>query len=204
MAKKSSCLLILLLLVLMTGCWDQIEIEERGFEIGVAIDLSKDVPELVESGSELAKDNGRFALTDQFVAPGGLGGQSQQQSVGGGQKPFFNITAQGNSMFEATRDMAVKTSRTPYAEQLKVVITSAKAANTPYNVLDLFLRDNEMRRNIKVLISKGRAVDVLNISPKNEKVPSIALDSITNNVDKNTAMVPDIRIGDIHENLLKT
>ncbi|UOQ92921.1 Ger(x)C family spore germination protein [Halobacillus shinanisalinarum] len=199
MGKKSIYLFLSCLsLVLLTGCWDQVQIERRGFVIGTAIDLS-------ESGdlSTQTKRDSSFALTYQFVAPGEIGVKSQGQ--GGQQKPFFNVTAHGSNIFDITRGMATKTSRTPYLGHLQLIVISSEVAKKPHafaNILDVFLRDHEMRRTVKVLVASDKAKNVLDFKSTTEKLPAVHIDSVTENAHKNVAIAPPLQIGDVHEYLL--
>lgn len=67
--------MVVLLCTLVTGCWDQVQIEERGFVVGVAIDA----PRSNEAEKRAAKESPgkprvkqRFLVTHQLVIPGGL------------------------------------------------------------------------------------------------------------------------------------
>lgn len=184
------------LFFLLTGCWDRVEVEERGFVIGTAVDVMKDQEE--QKG-----DNTPFEITYQFVIPRGLAAPTQGQ--GGGSKAFMNLSMKGESAFEITRQMASKTSRTPYFEHQKVIVVSEDAARVPNafgNILDLFIRDYEMRRQTKIFIAKGKAKDFLSYESPNEKMPVMNLESISENARKRAGMLKPVIIGDIHSELL--
>ncbi|WP_163529908.1 Ger(x)C family spore germination protein [Halobacillus ihumii] len=195
MGKRTlNIMLASLFLVFLTGCWDQVQIEQRGFVLGAAIDL-KNAP----SNGDLS-----FALTYQIVAPGGMGG-GKAQGQSGQQKPFFNVTARGGNMFDITRNMASETSRTPYLGHNQLIIISSEAAKIPHafaNILDLFLRDHEMRRTVKVLIAADQAKGVFEFKSPTEKLPVSHIVSITENARKNIAIAPPLEIGEVHEYLL--
>ena len=61
--------IILSILMFLTGCWDRIEIEERGFVIAVAIDSEKE---------------NKILLTQQLINPKSMNGSSNSQ--GGGRR----------------------------------------------------------------------------------------------------------------------
>ncbi len=64
---KRLCLLPAVLVVIpLAGCWDRVEIEDRGFVVGAALDLP-------DEGTE----ENKIKLTNQFVVPSGLGAPSQ-------------------------------------------------------------------------------------------------------------------------------
>ncbi|MDF2681755.1 MAG: spore gernimation protein [Brevibacillus sp.] len=202
-------LLLIALMLLLAGCWDQVQIEERGFVIGVAVDVprSKNAQQKAEQEApNKPEGQQRFLVTNQFVIPGGLiaGGQS-----GGGQntanEAYLNLLSEGDSLFEVSREFATRSSRTPFYQHLKIIIISEDVARSKYglgNTVDVLLRDPDARRSSKVFVSKGDAKNALEVKPKSEKLPALYINSIGDNSDKNSRMLPDIRIGDVHEQLL--
>ncbi|WP_158589702.1 MULTISPECIES: Ger(x)C family spore germination protein [Clostridia] len=179
----------------LSACWDRIEIEDRGFVVGSAIDL-------VEK-----KDNNKYEilLTNQFVIPAGLG--TPQQGGGAQQKAYKNITLSGESVFEIIREMATLSSEAPFFAHLKVVIISDKVAKEPEllpKVLDVFIRDHEMRRGIKVLITEEgvQAKDTLDILPDDQKVPALYIESLMESNYKSARALKPVPVGQLQELML--
>ncbi|WP_047984599.1 Ger(x)C family spore germination protein [Ornithinibacillus californiensis] len=184
-----------LVLILLSGCWDGISIEERGFIIGMAIDVAKDGN---KNGS-----NDELTLTSQIAVPAGLGTPSG--GGGGGQKGYMNISASGISIYDIAQDVANQTNKMPFFEHLKVIIVSEEVASIPElfaNVMDVFIRNRDTHRGIYVVISKGKAMDILDIQPENEQLPARYIDKILENSLRKTGEMKPVRIGDIHEYLL--
>jgi spore germination protein len=202
--KALKCLIAMSCIVSLTGCWDRVEIEEKGFVVGAAIDLIKD-EEILERVKKEApgKPQGkhRFILTQQFVNPRGFG---TAQGSGADVPAFLNISSEGDTMMEMVRSVAARTSRTPFYEHIKVIIISEDVARVGAfpSVLDFFLRHPEMRRGTKIMIAEGKAKNMLDIEPVNESLPAMYIESISQNNFKNARMIPPTRIGDINENLL--
>lgn len=197
MQKIKILLCSFIVISLLTGCWDRVEIEERGFVVGVAIDQAED------KGN---KNQKKLMLTQQIVVPGVLEGSGS--NLGGGGEigdAYLNITAEGNSMFGIIRETAARTSRSPFYEHNALIIVSMDVASSKLftSILDHFLRFPEMRRGTKVLISEHKAKKVLEVTPKNEKLPAMYINSISINNFKNARMLPVSRIGDIHSKLLR-
>ena len=105
------------IIMLLTGCWDQVDIEDRGFVAGVAIDKS----------SEDMNDHDRITLMNQFVVPEKMGGVEQGA---GAEKPFTNLSASGNTLFEIRQEISLLTGRQPYYEHLKIIVKSAILSNS--------------------------------------------------------------------------
>jgi spore germination protein len=186
------------ILLLLTGCWDRVEIEDRGFNIGVAIDLAE------EREIESDKPQGEYLFkgTYQIVVPGGL---QQESGVGSKTKAYQNLTSTSDTMFEQVRNLAEETSRSPFLKHLQLIIVSDEVAQKPKafaNILDLFLRDHEMRRGVTVFISNGEAGPILDVDPMPENLPVMFINSISENARKQPKMLPETRVGDIHEHLV--
>ncbi len=200
----------LLLSLFTSGCWDRVEIEERGFVIGIAIDVpqKEDVEEKQEEEAP-GKPKGkiRFVVTYQMVIPEILGGGGVSQKSGGTEEAFFNVSSEGDTMDTITRDLVTRTSRTPFFQHLQMIIVSEDVAKSEFgfaNSTDFFLRNQEMRRNIKILISKGNARKVLEAVPPNEKLPVMYIKSVSENKRKSARMLPETRIGDMQGHLLRS
>lgn len=202
-------LCLFLMLILLSGCWDQIQIEERGFVVGVAID----VPRTNEAEKNAEKEapgkpegQQRYLLTQQRVVPASMTiGSQRGRSQGSKGKAFYNIASEGDSLFEASREIATRSSRAPFYQHLKVLVVSeaiAKSTNGFANSIDFFLRDPDLRRTSKILISKGEAKKILDMNPPTEKLPALYLHSLSKNIQKNARMLPEVTLGDIHRQLI--
>ncbi|USK70825.1 Ger(x)C family spore germination protein [Peribacillus asahii] len=209
MDKVYRSISIFCLLFLVTGCWDQNEIEERGFVIGTAIDMVKGQTD--DSVGEMSEEERKekYKLTYQFVVPGNFigGGSGGGQSGGGASegKPFLNLTAEGTSIHQITRKMAAETSRKPYLEHINLIVLSEELARKGHlkDAMDFFVRDHEMRRVAKVMVAEGEARKVLEINPQHEKMPVLFIDSLSENIVKHGTSLSPINIGDVHSYLLK-
>lgn len=205
--RPVSVLFALALLVLTAGCWDRVEIEERGFVVGVAIDVPKSPqkPEQKQAGLEKnPRGNARYAVTYQFVVSGKLQSASGSNSPAPGQA-YLNLTSEGETLIDIDKQLAGRTSRFPYYEHLKVIAISEELARNEHEfarVLDFFLRDPEMRRSAKVFVAAGEARDILNVEPSNEKLPVMYINSVSENSVKNARILPETKLGEIHEYLL--
>lgn len=205
-------LVLVLLSMILGGCWDQVQIEERGFVVGVAIDT----PRTKESAKRAAQEapnkpniKERFLVTHQFVVPGGLvsGGQGSGGAQNSANEAFLNLVSEGDSLFEISRELATRTSRSPFYQHLKILIVSEDVARSKDGfgkAIDFFLRDPDSRRSSKLFISNGPATKVLEVKPQTEKLPAIYVNSVSENVNKNARMLPERRLGDVHEELLST
>lgn len=183
---------LLPLLLFMTGCWDRLEIEERGFVIGVAIDL-------------VDKDNNdpTVELTSQFVIPGGIGAPTQGGKED--QSPYMNFSETGKSLFSINREMRKATNLVPFYQHLKVIILSEDVVKQPHlmtNMMDVFIRDHDMRRNVKLLITEGKAKKLLETGQQESPLPAMYINNLLDTSFVNNATVKPVIIGDLHGELL--
>ena len=194
---------ILIVLSSATGCWDRIEIEQRGFVVGAGIELPKE-PKQEEDREATDKPKGkqRYALTYQFIVPGAMGA-----GTGGGNKElaYTNLTSTGYSMSEITKKFSTRTSRSPSLEHIKVILVSEELAHQREdfgNAVDFFIRFNQIRRNTKIFIVKGSPAKALKIKPEMEKITVSYIDSIAENHLKTGRMLKPFRMGELEERLL--
>lgn len=180
--------------LLLTACWDETNIEERGFVTGLSIDLV----------DEKESDYPQVTVTNQFVVPSGVG--SPSDSAGGGnQQAFQNISGSGDSIFAIDKEMRALTNIIPFFEHLKVIVVSEDVLSTPNlfpSIMDVFFRNHEIRRVTKVMIAEGKAKEILDIMPEHEKVPSLYMDTLLDINLQNIGILRPVELGDIHELLL--
>lgn len=167
MKKYKFCLLLGFLCIFLTGCWDVISIEDRGYVIGIAIDVAEE-----------QDNNITLNVTNQIVIPSGISTISQG---GGSGEAFVNISATGHSIDAINKKLSTVSRKAPFYEHLMILIISEEIARTPHlfnKIFDIFVRDVDMRRSVKVLISMDQGNKILDYKSVEEKVPSIHLNSL--------------------------
>lgn len=196
MKKRIGIFACCVMSLLLAGCWDEMDIEERGFVIGAAVDLTEEQP----------TDHYSLNLTNQFVNLRSFASTGGSSSGGGSsQKPYANMTATGESILEITREMAALAGRAPYHEHLMILVVAEEVAREPglfASIMDLYVRDQEMRREIRVLISEGEAKKIMEIKPSGATLPARYINSLLENNNKTIRLLEPVRMGDIHEYLL--
>ncbi len=228
MIKNKRFIFLLLSPLLLAACWDKIEVEERGFVSGIAIDLANshskmDINEQAqpqeqgEGETRLQQDekilkqnndedygnkNNKFKLTQQLIVPSGLG---QAQNSGGNKVPAFrNLSQTGDTIIEMNRDMIKQAGRITNVTHLDVVLFSEEVATQEglfADLMDIFLREKEMLRSVKVAITKDHAGDYLYILPENEKIPGMYISKLLEN-KSNLEIAQLLTVGDVQALLL--
>ncbi|WEA41242.1 Ger(x)C family spore germination protein [Lysinibacillus fusiformis] len=184
-----SCILFLLL-PFVTGCWSSHEIEELSLAVGVSLDkgeVSSVEKEIEEQGGGYSKNN-NLTITFQSVNTKIAGAGSK----GGGmdQKSYLNITESGDSSFQIGREIPLRNDRPMYGYHLKVIIISEDLISkySLEELLDSYLRDDDIRPSCLVLISKNKASEALETKGTGE-IPAFRLIKMVDNVYKSTRIL---------------
>jgi spore germination protein len=187
-----------LLLLFLAGCWNSNEIENLGLSIGLALDEGKESPiekEFREYGEEYLKGD-FITLTYQFANLQST--ESASNGVGIQLKPYENISETGDSVHQMTREFSLRKNTPMFSPHLKVIVIGEDLArkHSLEQLLDQFLRDNEIRPSCLVLISKGQASKTLE-SKDTVEIPSFRLLGISANEYKTTRILPPISLAKI-------
>lgn len=178
MIKK--ILLLALMLILTTGCWDNRDITKQSIVIGVGIDKGKDKT---------------YEVTLQIVKPSILSPSNGSQPV---SDPYWVFSAEGDTIFHAIRNQLSTISRKAFFSHNQIVIISEEVAKEELaSLLDLMERDTETRLTYKVLVSKDiKPKKLLNLKSDLEALPAIHISQIMDN-SKTTNMLISSTIFDI-------
>ncbi|MGM0904883.1 MAG: Ger(x)C family spore germination protein [Bacillota bacterium] len=153
-------MLLILSTIIISGCWDSIELNEQATVLGTGIDLTEDK---------------EYLYSAQIVIPSALGG-SQQGGGGGGGKQFFVVTVTAPTFEEAIRKMQTKVSRRlNWGHRQSVYIGERLAKHGIRDIFDVFTRDPNSRIIGEVSVIKGyQALEALKMSVPLEYTPTIA------------------------------
>ncbi|MBG0968035.1 Ger(x)C family spore germination protein [Bacillus sp. SRB3LM] len=176
----------------ITGCSELEEIEERGFVVGAAYDMVKD--------KEL---NPIMQGTYQMVLPSKTTQQNGRGNDDG--ENYINVSAKADSVFEQIRMIDKKISRSLFFPHIQVIIFSKKLLSHPYilqNILDVYIRNHEMRRNIRLFVSDEHAKAILQQSATPENLPAQYIDMLAEHSPQNAHMVETTRLGDVQEKIV--
>ncbi|MDR5659443.1 Ger(x)C family spore germination protein [Serpentinicella sp. ANB-PHB4] len=214
MKKRSLCkvmlkIVILLFSVLLFGCWDYAEVEDRGYVLGIAIDMAEPLPrgqdDLEEylSEREIEKmipqyGEPKFAYTIQVpivpqarMGPEGGGGDVEEDRT-------WDLTMTGNNFFEAQRQFATRLEYLPFYEHLQVVVINEEVARQGIlPVLDLLLADHEMRRRTRVFITPGDAKSILDVVPRIDDYSSRYLERLPLGASRNSRILHETDLGQV-------
>lgn len=146
--RKILCLSLSLCLsaTLLSGCWDDRELDELGIVSGTAYDW----------------EDGEWRVTYQTINPsstGSTGGTSVGSSI---SPPFLTFTEKGSTVTEAVARSNLTSTRQLFFSHSRISILNINAVNQGLPaLLDLFLRKPDESETLFVFLSEGEASDVL-------------------------------------------
>ncbi|KJB84520.1 hypothetical protein AZ66_30790, partial [Paenibacillus sp. E194] len=104
-----SCLLLLLLGLLVSGCWNRREMNDLAIAVGMGIDKA---------------ENGQYEVFVQVVDPG----EVSARKPSGNRAPVTLYSAKGNTVFQAIRRMTTITPRKVYFSHLRIFVFGEEMA----------------------------------------------------------------------------
>ncbi|HLU22399.1 MAG TPA: Ger(x)C family spore germination protein [Bacillaceae bacterium] len=158
MRKNLTTILIFtILLPLLSGCWDRVEVTDLSIAVALGIDKN---------------DNGEFEISVQVLNPSENAANTGDGS--GYDTPVTTYSATGHILFEASRKLTTKTPSEIYMSHLRIIVVGEEVAKEGiYDVLDVLSRDPEVRTDFYVLIAREhKAKDILGMLTSISKIPA--------------------------------
>jgi spore germination protein KC len=140
-------------LILLTGCWNRVEINDLAIVTAIGLDLAED---------------DQLRLTLQVAVPSKLvtGGTGES-----GGKSTIVISETGASVSEAYRNIQGKLSRRIFFSQSRVLLIGEDLAKKGvFHIVDFHTRYAEPRINSFIMFTKGKASKIINSMPIFESV----------------------------------
>lgn len=159
--RKNTVTIILLLIVMLgiTGCWNRRELDTLAFVSGLGIDK--------------AREPGKLQLTAQIIKPGEIKAPEAGGGGKGGSKPYWNISQIGNTVFSTVREITLKSNRKLFFPHNEVIIFSQDIAREGVRkYIDFLIRDPEFRRLSWIVVAKDKASEVLETKTELAKLPA--------------------------------
>jgi spore germination protein KC len=155
-------ILLSAVVVLLTGCWDRREINDVAFILTTALDLEPD---------------GKFRVTMQIPLAGQLGGPKGGGGGSGGNKSYFIDSDTGRTIREAISKVQARSSRRLYSAHRRVIIVGEELARKRgiRDIFEAIARFPENRITAYMIVSKGKAADLLNTEPPLERFSGEAI-----------------------------
>lgn len=177
---KTSCRLLLVLLVplLLSGCWERRELNEMAFVLGMGLD----------------KDKSGYRVTLQVVIPSAIASQATG-GAGGEGVPVVVASFTVPTIYEMQRKYMVVSSRNAYYGHIRVLVIGEELARAGIGeTLDVLKRSREPRNDFYVMVAKNTTAEaVLKVLTPLNKLPASKLfDSLdkSHKISAKTVAVP--------------
>ncbi|MDH6369329.1 spore germination protein KC [Paenibacillus sp. PastF-3] len=168
--KLAGFWLSMVMIVLLTGCWDSRELTDIGFVVAMAIDKGE-------------KKNIR--VTVQIVNP------TNASSTQGGSSPVplppTTYSAEGNNVFDATRVLSKNLSRQLHYGHSLVLLVGEELAETQgiKKLFDGIERDSEFRPSATMVIARGTTGEEIIKQPTSlDNSPAIKIKKMVADTEK--------------------
>ena len=152
--KKLLVLLLIVSLLLTTGCWDREELEELAYVLAMGIDY--------------LPDEDKIEVTTAIIRP--LNVPGGEQGGGGDVESFRLITTRGDTLSTALEQQNSFIARRMYFAHNEVVIIGENLARRGiHTVLDRFVRERDLRLSMQFFITSENVKDVMRSGAKIEE-----------------------------------
>lgn len=128
--------IIILLPLLLTGCYNYQELNDLAITTGLSIDYDKETKE--------------FKVITQIINP-----VKEQDAKSSNETSFINYESKGKSLREAIRTIVLDSPKRLYGSQLQILILSENVLDDKLpDIIDFFIREPELRPEFKIIIAK--------------------------------------------------
>ncbi|QNK57305.1 Ger(x)C family spore germination protein [Paenibacillus sp. PAMC21692] len=184
MKSKSILVLVILSMLLLSGCWNRRELNELAVAVGIAIDKA---------------DDNQYKVSVQVVEPNEIAGRK-----GGDVTPVTMYQSIGRSIFEAARRMTTVSPRKIYFAHLRMLVISEDVARDGLsNVLDFLSRDHELRTDYFIVVARHTSAEnTLKILTPIERIPAVKLYSTLESSEKTWAPTTTVTMDELLNTLV--
>ncbi|REK76437.1 Ger(x)C family spore germination protein [Paenibacillus paeoniae] len=181
--KAIRLLLLGSLLLLQTGCWNRVELNDIAIISATGVDW----------------ENGKWVLTNQIVIPKAISGQA-----GGGRTAAVNVfSSTGDNFRIAISKASQESSRRLYFSHNQIVIIGQEAARKGVGpLLEAYLRNHDSRETVDVFLSKGTARLMLEQLIPLEQIPGAAIQRMIVNEEMSSSSYRQMTIHHVLMDLL--
>jgi len=183
---------IILSCVLLSGCWDKVEIDRLNFISTIAIDPGKDIskekelksinPEDPFAEGQIKKINVTYGFPDMSMLGAGKSGSAQEKY----------INTEAYSMEDAASEAMAKSSRDIYMGHAKLLILSSNLLehkDTVKEIVDYLQRNPNINRMMDVVVSDGKAEDYVKFKPMTENSAEYYISGLMANSKRNSRIM---------------
>ncbi|MCJ7690057.1 MAG: Ger(x)C family spore germination protein [Clostridiaceae bacterium] len=190
--KFKKVLPVILSCILLSGCWDKVEIDRLDFISTIAVDTGEDIdkekelkninPEEPFAEGKIKKINVTYGFPDMSMLGAEKGGSAQDKY----------INTEAYSMEDAVSEAMAKSSRDIYMGHAKLLILSSdllEHKDTIKEIVDYLQRNPSINRMMDIVVSEGTAEDCVKFKPTTENSAQYYISGLMANSKKNSRIL---------------
>jgi Ger(x)C family germination protein len=183
----------ILICILLSGCWDKIEIDKKsmisvmgidaGSDIGKQREVAKFRPDEPYTAMKMKKLHLTFGTPDVSKLGPGKGGTAQDTY----------LTSDGYSLQDSIGNASLKSSRYITFNHTKLLVLSSNImenADIVREVIDYLQREPNLNRMMYVILAEGRAEDCIKYKPEMEKNIESYITGLIENSHRDESIIP--------------
>ncbi|WBW98464.1 Ger(x)C family spore germination protein [Oceanirhabdus sp. W0125-5] len=189
----SKFILVCIVCCLLTGCWDNVEIDSKCFISTIGIDVGKDI-EQIKRAKEIKSDQPFVAREiKKLKVTYGYPDMSQLGPEKGGTAESKSLSAEGTSMQDAKLLATLKSSRKLTLGQTKLLLLSNELLKYPEvvkEVMDYLQREPFLNRMMHVVVTSGKTADYISHKPDMEKNIEFYISGLMRHTERAASVMP--------------
>jgi spore germination protein KC len=177
--RLKHALSILGCVVILTGCWDRIELNDVSIVTGLAVDKG---------------ENSKYRLTIEIVNAT----QFSKNQMGGPAAPALTYSLEGNTISELLHKMNIGITRKLIFSHTRVIYISEKIAKEGMiQFIDFLDRSGQFRNDFNIMVTKGEKAEAfVKVTYPIQKVPSLKVHKQTQSFNEVWGGDPGVRLTD--------
>ncbi|QCX33413.1 Ger(x)C family spore germination protein [Caloramator sp. E03] len=191
--KKGILFLLIIELIFTTGCWDRVEIEQRGIVGAASLDVTDDAEETLNITKQMSANS---KINENLEGPlKSVFGVIIPSKIQVGEKAYETIEVKAANMPDSLEKLGQKMSRTPYFAQMRMMYFSEKFIKNQkvfIEALDRLDKSPKINETAYVVVVKGDIDILAKVEPKIESTLAAYILGITENskITSNTSALP--------------
>ncbi len=156
--RKSIFIIIVCLVILLTGCWDKVEINKKVFVLTIGIDKLEEEIDSKESNIFQNIEPDRYSIGYVYPNTGLFAGKTQGE-------PKNIMKATGINMADIQENMSTRLGGSTTFDHTKIIVLGEevlKDGEMVREVLDYIERSPRVGRRIHLMATQGKAEEVIN------------------------------------------
>lgn len=184
---------LFLICILLSGCWDKVEIDRKSLISVVGIDAGEQIGK--ENELKILKPDEPFTAMDvkKLRVTFGAPDISKLGPDKGGTAEDIYITTDAYSMQDAISKAALRSSRDLKFSHIKLLVLSKDLMDYPEvvkEVIDYLQREPALDKMMYVVLAEGKAEDYIKFKPSMEKNIESYIGGLVENPTANAAILP--------------